>query len=97
MLHIVLHLAVPLLVAAAFYRERLWRSYLVMLAGVAIDIDHLLADPIYDPDRCSVGFHPLHTAVPIALYVALLLRPKTRLLGIGLCLHIVLDALDCVA
>ena len=66
-----------------------------MMAGMLIDIDHLLADPIYDPSRCSVGFHPLHTALPIMLYAALLLHPKTRLLGIGLCFHIVLDSIDC--
>lgn len=60
-----------------------------------IDIDHLLADPIYDPTRCSIGFHPLHTSVPIALYVLALAHPKTRLLAIGLCIHIALDSIDC--
>lgn len=95
MLHIALHLLVPAVAAMAFYRERWLRSYLVMLAGLAIDIDHLLAEPIYDPDRCSLGFHPLHTALPIAVYAAALLHPRTRLVGIGLCLHIALDALDC--
>ncbi len=66
-----------------------------MLAGLFIDLDHLLADPIYDPGRCSLGFHPLHTAVPIFLYVAALAHPKTRILGIGLCVHVMLDGIDC--
>ena len=29
----------------------------------------LVADPLYDPNRCSIGFHPLHTAPAVALYV----------------------------
>ena len=65
------------------------------MCGLLIDVDHLLADPVYDPNRCSIGFHPLHTALPIALYGLLLLHPKTRLVGIGLCIHIVLDIGDC--
>ncbi len=66
-----------------------------MMAGMLIDIDHLLADPIYDPTRCSIGFHPLHTSIPIVLYVLALAHPKTRLLAIGLCIHIALDSIDC--
>ena len=31
-----------------------------MMATMLVDLDHLFADPIYDPDRCSIGFHPLH-------------------------------------
>ena len=56
----------------------------------------LLASPVYDPGRCSIGFHPLHTALPIAAYVLALIHPKTRLLGLGLCIHILLDGLDCL-
>jgi hypothetical protein len=67
-----------------------------MLAGLLIDIDHLLATPIYAAERCSIGFHPLHTAIPITFYVLLLIHPKTRAVGIGLCLHIFLDSLDCL-
>ena len=60
-----------------------------------IDLDHLLADPIYDPQRCSLGFHPLHGLLPILLYLALLIPKKTRLIGLGLVIHMVLDAVDC--
>ena len=66
------------------------------MAGMLIDIDHLLASPIYDAGRCSIGFHPLHTWFPIVIYVALTVHPKTRLIGIGLCIHIILDGLDCL-
>ena len=67
----------------------------MLMCGMIIDVDHLLADPIYDPNRCSIGFHPLHTVVPIALYGLLLIHPKTRLVGIGLYIHILLDIGDC--
>ncbi len=66
-----------------------------MVATLAVDVDHLLATPVYDPDRCSIGFHPLHTAPAILLYLALAAVPRTRVVGVGLVLHMVLDALDC--
>jgi len=65
------------------------------MCGLLIDVDHLLADPIYEANRCSIGFHPLHTPVPIAFYGLLLFHPKTRLVGIGLTIHILLDISDC--
>lgn len=60
-----------------------------------VDLDHLLASPIYDPARCSIGFHPLHSVVPIGVYCLLVIFPKTRYLGLGLVIHMLLDALDC--
>ncbi len=78
MVHIALHFAVPLLVALAFYRERWKTAGLIMIATLLIDADHLLADPIYDPERCSIGFHPLHTVPAIAVYVALFALPLIR-------------------
>ena len=97
MLHLLLHALVPLGVALAAYRERWRRAWAVMLLGWLIDVDHLLATPIYDPDRCSIGFHPLHTTPAIALYALLLFPRRTRLLGIGLVIHVALDAIDCLA
>jgi len=70
-------------------------ALLIAPVGWIIDLDHLLADPIYAPNRCSIGFHPLHTAPAIAVYAGLCVPKKTRLFGIGLMIHIVLDAIDC--
>lgn len=95
-MHIALHVLVPLAVAGIFYLRKWLKTFSLLMAGLVIDVDHLLADPIYDPDRCSIGFHPLHTAVPIALYGLLLIHPKTRLVGIGLYIHILLDLGDCL-
>ena len=75
MIHIVLHFIVPLLVALAFYRSRWHKATLIMIATMIVDADHLLADPIYDPDRCSISFHPLHTTPAIAIYAALFALP----------------------
>lgn len=59
MWHIALHFVVPAMVARVGYAHR-WRTvYLVMMATLLIDLDHLLADPIYDPNRCSIGFSTL--------------------------------------
>jgi hypothetical protein len=75
MTHIALHFVVPLLVALTFYRSR-WRNATgIMIATMIVDVDHLLADPIYDPNRCSIGFHPLHTTPTILIYAALFILP----------------------
>ncbi len=60
-----------------------------------VDLDHLLADPIYDPQRCSIGFHPLHKLWFIGFYIVLTFFPKTRLVGLGLTIHMALDSIDC--
>ncbi len=67
-----------------------------MVLTMLIDLDHLFATPIFDPNRCSISFHPLHTYWALAVYVLLLFFKKTRIIGIGLVLHIVADAIDCM-
>jgi len=74
-LHVALHLVVPALVAAVLYRRRWLRVTAILVATIVVDLDHLLAEPIYDPERCSIGFHPLHTLPAIAVYGALFLLP----------------------
>jgi hypothetical protein len=93
--HLVLHAAVPGAVAWVFFRSRWRRAWLIMLAAMLVDLDHLLADPIYDPNRCGIGFHPLHTAPAIAGYALLSILPATRLIGVGLVIHMALDLSDC--
>lgn len=75
MIHIVLHFVVPLLVGLAFYRSRWRNATMIMIATMFVDVDHLLADPIYDPNRCSIGFHPLHTSPAILCFAALFVLP----------------------
>lgn len=95
--HLVLHLLVPVGVAWLFFRPLWKRAALIMLAANLVDLDHLLASPMFDPNRCSINFHPLHKMLPISIYGALLFLPwrPVRLLGLGLIIHMLLDALDC--
>lgn len=95
MFHIFLHFLVPAIIAAVFFRKTLLKAWLIMMATMVVDLDHLLAVPIYDPNRCSIGFHPLHSYYAIGVYVILLFFPKTRLVGIGLVIHMILDYIDC--
>ena len=94
-MHLILHFAVPLLVALAVFGKHWLKPFLLMMAGMLIDMDHLLATPIYDANRCSIGFHPLHQPLPILAYMFLIVFKKTRLVGIGLGIHILLDSIDC--
>lgn len=110
MIHLALHFLVPPLVALLFYRVRWRRAALVMVATMLVDADHLLADPIYDPDRCSIGFHPLHTLPAIGFYLLLFVLPLLirrdpdrgrlvdvlHLAGLGLLIHMALDGIDCL-
>lgn len=95
MLHLSWHLVVPLVVVGLFFKKDWKIAYFIMLSTMLVDLDHLLANPIYDPNRCSIGFHPLHQPWFIAFYFILSFYPKTRFIGIGLVIHMVLDAIDC--
>ncbi len=95
MIHIALHFIVPAIIAFLFYKETPLKAWLIMIATMAVDLDHLLANPIYDPNRCSIGFHPLHSYIAIGVYLLLLIFPRIRIIAIGLLIHMALDYLDC--
>ncbi len=80
-LHLGFHVLVPATIAAIFFREKFLRAWITMTATMLVDLDHLLADPVYDPGRCSIGFHPLHQYPAIAAYGILLIWPKLRLVA----------------
>jgi len=94
-LHLLLHIVVPGAVAWLAFRSQWRRAWGLMLLTLLVDVDHLLADPIYDPGRCSIGFHPLHTWPVMGLYAGLALWRPTRIVGVGLLIHMALDAADC--
>ena len=89
------HLLLPLVVALIWFNANWKIAFLIMLSGLWIDVDHLLANPIFDPERCSIDFHPLHSYFAIVIFIALAIYKKTRLLGLGLVIHIIADTLDC--
>ena len=94
-LHYGIHALVPLFVALVFFKSHWKKAFVIMLLGWLIDIDHLLASPIFDSNRCSINFHLLHSYYAIVIYILLALIKKTRLIGLGLVIYIVADAADC--
>ncbi len=96
LVHYFLHFVFPGVVAYLFYKSNWKKVYVIMLLTMLIDIDHLLANPVFDPCRCSIGFHPLHSYVAIGIYFFLLVPLKTRVVAIGLLIHIGTDAIDCL-
>jgi len=99
-LHSIIHISLHFLIPAAiawFAFPRRWRiAWLIMTLTLVVDLDHMLTIPIYDPNRCSLGYHPLHSAAAIGVYTATLLIPKLRLMAIGLLVHMLLDWSDCI-
>jgi hypothetical protein len=89
------HILIPLFVAIIWFKPNWKVAFLIMFSGMWIDIDHLLSNPIFDPKRCSINFHPLHTYYAFAVYIILLFPKKTRLIGLGLVIHLIADAVDC--
>jgi hypothetical protein len=94
--HLLLHFVVPGIAARLFFAERWKRAWLIMGLTMIVDLDHLLATPVFDPNRCSIGFHPLHSYPAIAVYLVLAAVTRTRLAGVGLLIHMALDGIDCL-
>lgn len=94
-IHYGIHVLLPLGLALLFFKTQWKRAYIIMLCGLLIDVDHVLANPIFDPNRCSINFHPLHSYLAIGMYIGLSFLKKTRLIGLGLVIHIIADQVDC--
>jgi len=94
--HYSLHFIAPGLVAYAFFKTQWKRAWIIMILTMLVDLDHLLATPIFDPGRCSIGYHPLHSYYAIGVYFLLLLPAKTRIIAVGLLFHMFTDWQDCL-
>lgn len=102
LIHYSLHLIAPLFLARLFGKNRWFSAYFVMIATLLVDLDHLFATPIFDPNRCSIGFHPLHSYIAIVIYLIACFLPYEkwkcpwwfRAVAIGLAFHMVTDGLD---
>ena len=96
-IHYFLHLGFPLIIALLFFRKDWKKVYIIFLATMLVDLDHLLANPIFQSNRCSINFHLLHTYYAIGGYVILLfLKRPFNLIGLGLVFHMVTDWIDCL-
>ena len=94
--HYGIHFILPIVIAFSFFKERRILVLFILWGGLLIDLDHLLSNPIYDANRCSLGFHPLHNYYAVACYFLLLIPKKTRLVGLALVIHILADFVDCL-
>lgn len=97
-LHYSLHFLFPFVIAYLLFREKWKTAGIIMVSTIIIDLDHLLANPIFDPHRCSVSFHPLHTPWALIVYFLMLLIPslKWRAIALGCILHLGTDTIDCI-
>jgi predicted cobalt transporter CbtA len=93
--HYGLHFLAPGLLAYIFFRNKWKQAWLIMVATMIVDADHLLATPVFEPGRCSIGYHPLHSYYAIAVYCVMLFFPKTRIIAVGLLFHMLTDFQDC--
>jgi hypothetical protein len=96
LIHYSLHFLLPAALALLIDRKKWIKLYLIFLAAMLIDIDHLIANPVFESCRCSIGFHPLHSYQAIVFYFLLLIHPRTRMISLGLLLHILADSADCL-
>ncbi len=109
MLKIVLHYGLHLLLCPLlgyilweFKKQKGKEAFILILSTMLVDLDHLLANPIFDPKRLSVGFHFLHSYPMILIYFIGLFFPYKRFnlwwgfrpLSLGLLLHMLTDYLD---
>lgn len=91
-----MHFLVPGLIAYLFFRNDWKKVWFIFTLTMLVDVDHLLATPLFDSNRCSINFHPLHSYYAILIYIALLIPSKTRIIAIGLLFHMVTDSVDCL-
>ncbi|MEE3146960.1 MAG: DUF6122 family protein [Bacteroidota bacterium] len=96
LVHHSLHFIVHGLIARVFFPECWVKAWLIMIATMLVDLDHLLASPIFAPNRCSINFHPLHSYWAIAGYCVLFFISKFRVIAVGLLFHMFTDFQDCL-
>ncbi|MGB1269158.1 MAG: DUF6122 family protein [Flavobacteriaceae bacterium] len=96
LLHYFLHFGAPLLIALFFYRKQWKKVYLIFILSMLVDLDHLLATPIFEANRCSINYHPLHSFYAIGIYALLVVPKKTRVIAIALLFHMLTDWIDCL-
>ncbi len=96
--HYSLHFLFPGLVAFVFFKKEWKRVWMILLTTMLVDMDHLFAEPIFDPNRCSIGFHFLHSYYAIVVYGLLLLFGSKiiRIIALGLLFHMATDFQDCL-
>lgn len=97
LVHYGLHFGFPLVISYIFFKKDWAKTYMILIATMLVDLDHLFSTPIFDANRCSIGFHYLHSYYAIAIYVLLLfMRRPIKIIAIGLLFHMLTDFIDCL-
>ncbi|MCG8182510.1 DUF6122 family protein [Tenacibaculum piscium] len=95
--HYFLHFGFPFFIGYIFFRKEWKKVALILIATMLVDLDHLLATPIFQENRCSFGFHILHTYYAMCIYFLLLFFKKPyNIIGLGLLFHMLTDLIDCL-
>ncbi len=95
-IHYGLHFLFPGIIAWVFFKDQWKKAWLIMIATMLVDLDHLFADPIFNPNRCSINFHVLHTYYAMGTYLVLFAFKKLRIIAVGLLFHMLTDFIDCL-
>ena len=95
-IHYSLHFIIPLFIARIFFKDKWKTVYLIFICSMLVDLDHLLATPIFKENRCSINYHPLHSYIAIGLYSIGVFFKKTRVLCLALLFHMLTDYIDCL-
>lgn len=99
LVHYSLHFLAIGLIAYWYDRKNWKRNWLILLGTMVVDLDHVFATPIFDPNRCGIGLHPLHSEIAIGVYIlgVIFIKHKIlRLIFIGLLFHMITDLTDCL-
>lgn len=72
LIHYFLHFIFPFFIAYFCYRKEWKKTYIILLSTMFIDLDHLIASPVFDVDKCSINYHPLHTYYAALFYIVML-------------------------
>ncbi len=94
-IHYGLHFIAPVFIAFFLFKYKWKVVYLIFFLSMLVDLDHLLANPIFDKNRCSINFHPLHSYFAIGVYFLGLFFKKTRIICLALLFHMITDYIDC--
>ena len=77
--------------------DHIWACRSFLQQDVAQGFLHLFDCPdLFVPDRCSIGFHPLHSYLAIGCYIIMWCIPVLRIVATGLLFHMLTDFQDCL-
>jgi hypothetical protein len=78
--HYFFTLWISIFIAFIFFRKN--GKVFNFIATMLIDLDHLLVEPIFETNRCSINFHLLHVLRYVDLSSLLFFRKPFRIIGI---------------